>query len=67
MLHRVGGLGLHIIYSESIHMLEVKHVLKCFVKSGLVGIMHLFTLRLSEHTSSKKAIILSRSSYAMCK
>lgn len=45
MLHHVGGLGLHIIYSEPVHMLEVKHVLKCFVKLGLLGIRYLFTLR----------------------
>lgn len=54
MLHQVDGLRLHIIYSECLHILEVKHVLKCFVKSGLLGIMYSCTLRLSEHTSSGK-------------
>lgn len=50
----MGGLRLHIIYSESLHILEVKHVLKCFVKSGLLGIVYSCILRLSEHTSSEK-------------
>lgn len=49
------------------HCLQwVKHVLQCFVKSRLLGIMYLFTLRLSEHTASKKAITVSRGSYSMC-
>lgn len=52
--HQKGSLRLHIIYGESLHILEVKHVLKCFVKSEFLGIMYSFTLRLSEHTSRGK-------------